>query len=165
MSNIKLFNDRQIRAQWDGEQEEWYFSVVDVVAVLSESEDPRNYWYVLKNRLKKEGSELLTFCKGLKLLAPDGKKYKTLAQCRQVKAESLKINSVWRSHTKRMTHKTKSPNGAVSIKLNVMNDICEISRISPLRGLDIGYISVFRRASPYAIDNALSEPFTAIDNS
>ena len=77
MSNIKLFNDRQIRAQWDSEQEEWYFSVVDVVAVLSESEDPRNYWYVLKNRLKKEGSELLTFCKGLKLLAPDGKMRQT----------------------------------------------------------------------------------------
>ena len=73
MNNIKLFNDRQIRAQWNSEQEEWYFSIVDVVAVLSESEDPRNYWYVLKNRLKKEGSELLTFCKGLKLLAPDGK--------------------------------------------------------------------------------------------
>ena len=77
MSNIKLFNDKQIRAQWDNEQEEWYFSVVDVVAILSESEDPRNYWYVLKNRLKKEGSELLTFCKGLKLLAPDGKMRQT----------------------------------------------------------------------------------------
>ncbi|MCL2327162.1 MAG: Bro-N domain-containing protein [Bacteroidetes bacterium] len=77
MSNIQLFNDRQIRAHWDNEQEEWYFSVVDVVAILSESEDPRNYWYVLKNRLKKEGSELLTFCKGLKLLAPDGKMRET----------------------------------------------------------------------------------------
>ena len=77
MSNIKLFNDRQIRAQWDSEQEEWYFSVVDIVAILSESEDPRNYWYVLKNRLKKEGSELLTFCKELKLLAPDGKMRQT----------------------------------------------------------------------------------------
>ena len=73
MSNIKVFNDKKIRAQWDADKEDWFFSVVDIVAVLSESEDPRNYWYVLKNRLKKEGSELLTFCKGLKMLAPDGK--------------------------------------------------------------------------------------------
>jgi len=73
MSNIKLFNNKEIRTHWDAEKEEWFFSVVDIVAVLSDSDDPRNYWYVLKNRLKKEGSQLLTFCKGLKMIAPDGK--------------------------------------------------------------------------------------------
>ena len=52
---IQLFEDQPIRAAWDEEKEEWYFSVVDVVAVLTDSQDPRNYWKVLKNRLKKEG--------------------------------------------------------------------------------------------------------------
>jgi hypothetical protein len=74
MSNIKLFNNKEIRAEWDENQEDWFFAVVDIVGVLSESDDPRNYWYVLKSRLKKEGSELLTNCKGLKMLAPDGKR-------------------------------------------------------------------------------------------
>lgn len=72
-NKIKVFENRQIRTLWNSEEEEWYFSVVDIVAVLSNSENPQNYWYVLKNRLKKEGSELLTFCKGLKMIAPDGK--------------------------------------------------------------------------------------------
>ena len=73
MSDIKIFNDKKIRTVWDGEKEEWYFSVVDICEALTDSKDPRNYWYVLKNRLKKEGSELLTFCKGLKMESPDGK--------------------------------------------------------------------------------------------
>lgn len=72
-NKIKVFENRQIRAKWDAEKEDWWFSAVDVVAVLSDSPNPQNYWYVLKNRLKKEGSELLTFCKGLKMIAPDGK--------------------------------------------------------------------------------------------
>lgn len=74
MNKIKLFEQEKIRSVWSEEEQQWYFSVVDVVGVLSESDDARNYWYVLKNRLKKEGSELLTNCKGLKMLAPDGKK-------------------------------------------------------------------------------------------
>ena len=73
MSNIKIFEDRKIRSLWDGAKEKWYFSVVDVCGVLSESEDPRNYWKVLKNRLKKEGSELVTNCNQLKMQAEDGK--------------------------------------------------------------------------------------------
>ena len=79
MSNIKLFNDRKIRAQWDSEQEEWYFSVVDVCNALagSTAKDPGAYWRKLKQRLKKEGSEVVTNCHELKLFAPDGKKYKT----------------------------------------------------------------------------------------
>jgi cell filamentation protein len=72
-TSIRFFNDKEVRAVWDDENSKWWFSIVDVVAVLSESEDPRNYWYVLKNRLKKNNNELLTDCKGLKMTAPDGK--------------------------------------------------------------------------------------------
>lgn len=72
-NKIKVFENKQVRTLWNAEEEEWYFSVVDIVAILTDSNDARNYWYVLKNRLKKEGSELLTDCKGLKMRAPDGK--------------------------------------------------------------------------------------------
>lgn len=74
---IKLFNERRIRTQWDENQEKWYFSIVDVVGVLTESKNPNNYWKVLKNRLKKEGSELVTSCNQLKMESSDGKFYKT----------------------------------------------------------------------------------------
>lgn len=73
----KVFGDRKIRSVWDDEAEKWYFSVVDVVAVLTDSENPRNYWKVLKNRLKKEGNQSVTNCNQLKLKAADGKFYKT----------------------------------------------------------------------------------------
>ncbi len=72
-NSIKLFEDREIRAIWDEDKEEWFFSVIDVVGVLSESENPRNYWKVLKKRLKDEGNELVTNCNRLKLPAKDGK--------------------------------------------------------------------------------------------
>lgn len=75
-NKLKLFNDRKIRTAWDEEREEWFFSVVDVVAVLTDSPDyqsARNYWKVLKNRLNAEGSELVTFCNRLKMQAADGK--------------------------------------------------------------------------------------------
>ena len=75
--SIKIFEDRNIRSLWDDETEEWYFSVVDVVAVLTESPNPRKYWSVLKTRLKKEGSELATNCSQLKMKSSDGKYYKT----------------------------------------------------------------------------------------
>ena len=77
MSNkisIRFFNDREVRAIWDETDCKWFFAAVDIVAVLSGSADPRNYWYVLKNRLKKAENQLLTNCKGLKLTAPDGKR-------------------------------------------------------------------------------------------
>lgn len=70
---VKVFGERKIRSVWDDTAEEWYFSVVDVVAVLTESADPRNYWKVLKNRLKNEGNETVTNCNRLKLRAEDGK--------------------------------------------------------------------------------------------
>ena len=75
--SIRFFNDREVRAVWDEEDSKWWFSVVDIVAVLSGSADPRNYWYVLKNRLKKAGNQTLTNCKGFKLVAPDGKRRAT----------------------------------------------------------------------------------------
>lgn len=74
---LQLFEDRQIRSVWDDEQEEWYFSVVDVVGVLTDSPNPRKYWSVLKTRLKKEGGQLTTICSQLKMQSSDGKYYKT----------------------------------------------------------------------------------------
>lgn len=70
---IKLFNDQKIRTHWDEEQEKWYFSIVDVVAVLTESVNPQAYWRKLKQRLRAEGNETVTNCHGLKMIAPDGK--------------------------------------------------------------------------------------------
>lgn len=72
-NSIKLFGSDKIRAVWDDEQEKWYFSVVDVVAVLTESPNPQTYWRVLKKRLKDEGNETVTNCNGLKMPAADGK--------------------------------------------------------------------------------------------
>lgn len=75
--SIKLFNQKQIRTHWDEEEGKWYFSVVDVVGVLTDSINGRNYWKVLKNRLKEEGSQLVTKCNQLKMMSSDGKSYKT----------------------------------------------------------------------------------------
>ena len=75
--SIQLFEDQKIRTAWDAEKEEWYFAIVDVIAVLTDSADPQNYWRVLKKRLKDEGNETITNCNGLKMTAPDGKKRKT----------------------------------------------------------------------------------------
>ncbi len=71
-----LFEGNEIRSIWNSEKEDYYFSVVDVIGVLTESENPRHYWVVLKSRLKKEGSELVTNCDQLKLKSSDGKFYK-----------------------------------------------------------------------------------------
>lgn len=70
---IKIFDDRKVRTLWDEEQEKWYISIIDVVAILTESTDPNAYWRKLKQRLKEEGNETVTNCHGLKMLAPDGK--------------------------------------------------------------------------------------------
>ena len=72
-NNIQLFENKKIRTAWDAQREEWFFSIVDVVGALTDSPDPRNYWKVLKNRLKKEGNETVTNCNRLKLPAADGK--------------------------------------------------------------------------------------------
>ena len=76
-TEIKLFESKKVRTLWDRETEEWYFSVVDIVDILTDSVNPNNYWKVLKNRLKKEGSQLVTNCNQLKMPSSDGKKYKT----------------------------------------------------------------------------------------
>jgi len=74
---IKLFEQKQVRTHWDEEQEKWFFSIVDVVAVLTDSPNPRNYWKVLKHRLAKEGNQSVTNCNQLKMQSADGKFYKT----------------------------------------------------------------------------------------
>ena len=70
---VKLFNEKHIRTEWDDDQEKWYFSIVDVVAVLTESIDPASYWRKLKQRLKEEGNQTVTNCHALKMQATDGK--------------------------------------------------------------------------------------------
>ena len=76
--DVKIFEGSQIRSVWDNEREEWYFSVVDVIGSLTESNNPRDYWYRVKKRMsEEERSELSTFCRQLKLKSADGKSYKT----------------------------------------------------------------------------------------
>ena len=70
---IQLFENKQIRSIWDSEQEKWYFAIVDIIAALTDSDNPQTYWRVLKNRLKSEGNETVTNCNALKLPAADGK--------------------------------------------------------------------------------------------
>ena len=73
MSNIKVFENKQIRTLWNEQEEDWYFSVVDVIAALTDSDNPQVYWRVLKKRLKDEGNEIVTNCNALKMAAKDGK--------------------------------------------------------------------------------------------
>ena len=73
MTSIKLFENKHVRSQWDDERQIWYFSIVDVVAILTGSIDPAAYWRKLKQRLKAEGNETVTNCHGLKMVASDGK--------------------------------------------------------------------------------------------
>lgn len=102
IENLQLFEDQPIRTAWNNEEEEWYFSIVDVVAVLTESPNPQTYWRVLKKRLKDEGNECVTNCNALKMKAADGKRRLTdVANTEQVlriiqsipskKAEPFKI--------------------------------------------------------------------------
>ena len=85
---IKVFEQKQVRSVWDADAEKWYISVVDVIEVLTDSTTPRNYWKVLKHRLKAEGNESVTNCNQLKLPAADGKKY--LTDVTPLNAKSLK---------------------------------------------------------------------------
>lgn len=77
MDNIQLFENKKIRTAWNEDKQEWYFAVVDVIAVLTESPHPQNYWRVMKSRLKSEGNESITNCNALKMTAADGKKRMT----------------------------------------------------------------------------------------
>ena len=74
---IQIFENKKVRTLWDEESEKWYLSIVDVIAVLTESPNPRNYWKVLKHRLAKDGNESVTNCYQLKLQSSDGKYYLT----------------------------------------------------------------------------------------
>ena len=76
-NELKIFEQNSIRSVYDEENEKWYFSVVDIIAVLTESKDPATYWRVLKKRLKEEGNETVTSCNGLKMMSKDGKMRKT----------------------------------------------------------------------------------------
>jgi cell filamentation protein len=75
--SIRFFDNREVRAIWDDSQNKWWFSVVDVIGILTESANPRTYWSVMKTRLRKGGNELPTKCSQLKLTSADGKKYAT----------------------------------------------------------------------------------------
>ena len=76
-NEIKLFENTHVRTVWEDEKGKWYFSIIDVIAILTGSPNPRKYWSVLKTRLKKEGSQLATNCSQLKMKSSDGKYYKT----------------------------------------------------------------------------------------
>lgn len=76
-NDIKVFEDKKVRTLWNVEQEKWYLSIVDVIAILTDSPNPRKYWSVLKTRLKAEGSQLATNCSQLKMQSADGKFYLT----------------------------------------------------------------------------------------
>ena len=74
---IQIFEDKKVRTLWDSDQEKWFLSIVDIIAILTDSPNPRKYWSVLKTRLKAEGSQLTTNCSQLKMQAADGKFYLT----------------------------------------------------------------------------------------
>ena len=111
--STKLFQESKVRAKWDEDEEKWYFSVVDVVAVLTENDfqGARNYWKVLKHRLKDEGNQSVTDCNQLKMTASDGKFYKTdVADTEQLlrlihltKAEKLQGKAVKLQETREKT--------------------------------------------------------------
>ncbi len=77
--SIRFFDDKEVRAVWDDEKSKWWFSVVDIIGVLTDSKDPRKYWSVLKTRLKQKNSQLTIKCSQLKLKSNDGKYY--LSDC------------------------------------------------------------------------------------
>jgi len=77
MSNIKLFHSKQVRTSWDEKEKKWYFAIVDVIAILTDSVKPRDYWYRLKKREKDNGIDLSTICRQLKMTSTDGKNYNT----------------------------------------------------------------------------------------
>ena len=91
-NKIKVFESKQIRTLWNAEEEEWYFSVVDIVAVLTDSKDPNAYWRKLKQRLRAEGNETVTNCHALKMLASDGKM--RLTDCLDTKGVLRLVQSI-----------------------------------------------------------------------
>ena len=81
-NEVKLFEQQKVRTHWDEKEEKWYFSVIDVISILTESSNPRDYWFKMKTRVKTEdGLELSTVCRRLKLKASDGKMREILEEC------------------------------------------------------------------------------------
>lgn len=91
-NKIKVFESKQIRTLWNAEEEEWYFSVIDIVAVLTDSKDPNAYWRKLKQRLRDEGNETVTNCHGLKMRSADGKM--RLTDCLDTKGVLRLVQSI-----------------------------------------------------------------------
>ena len=91
-NKIKIFENKQVRTLWNADEEEWYFSVVDVVEILTDSPNPQTYWRVLKKRLKDEGNETVTSCNALKMLAKDGKN--RLTDCLNTKGVLRLVQSI-----------------------------------------------------------------------
>ena len=91
-NKIKIFENKQVRTAWNADQEEWYFSVVDIIEVLTDSPNPQTYWRVLKKRLKDEGNETVTSCNALKMLAKDGKN--RLTDCLDTKGVLRLVQSI-----------------------------------------------------------------------
>ena len=91
-NKIKIFENKQVRTAWNADEEEWYFAVVDIIEVLTDSPNPQTYWRVLKKRLKDEGNETVTSCNGLKMLAKDGKN--RLTDCLDTKGVLRLVQSI-----------------------------------------------------------------------
>ena len=91
-NKIKIFENKQVRTAWNADQEEWYFAVVDVVEILTDSPNPQTYWRVLKKRLRDEGNETVTSCNALKMLAKDGKN--RLTDCLDTKGVLRLVQSI-----------------------------------------------------------------------
>lgn len=91
-NKIKIFENKQVRTLWNADEEEWYFAVVDIIEVLTDSPNPQTYWRVLKKRLKDEGNETVTNCNALKMLAKDGKN--RLTDCLDTKGVLRLVQSI-----------------------------------------------------------------------
>ena len=91
-NKIKIFENKQVRTEWNADEEEWYFAVVDIIEVLTDSPNPQTYWRVLKKRLKDEGNETVTSCNALKMLAKDGKN--RLTDCLNTKGVLRLVQSI-----------------------------------------------------------------------
>ena len=131
---IQLFEERKVRTVWDDEQEKWYFSIVDVCGVLTDQPDndhARNYWKVLKHRLKKEGNETVTNCNQMKLRAYDGKMRPTDVLC-----QSQRLSAA-RKHRRRTKIKAKPPSSSHISKQKKLHDI--INKPAPI---DAGFLFV-----------------------
>ncbi|MDD5213398.1 MAG: hypothetical protein PHG82_03160 [Candidatus Gracilibacteria bacterium] len=90
--SIRFFDDREVRAIWDDDNSKWWYSIIDIISILTDSIAPRKYWSVMKTRLKKEGNQLTTKCSQLKLESSDGKKYATDCFSQDDILEVIKLN-------------------------------------------------------------------------